>query len=101
MTDEAEVEHELVPAVLVVLDDDGVAADLLRQDIDGHGAASKLLLRDDVDAENKDKLERGAAQHTGRILASHPAAPDLIPTIPVIFSEEKLSMLLRLINSAG
>ena len=56
MTDEAEVEHELVSAILVVLDDDGVAADLLRQDVDGHGATSKLLLRDDVDAENKDNL---------------------------------------------
>ena len=88
MTDEAEVEHELVSAILVVLDDDGVAADLLRQDVDGHGAASKLLLRDDVDAENIDNLERGAASHRGSILASHPAAPGSIPSIPQKISEE-------------
>ena len=38
-----------------------------------------------------------AAKHRGSILASHPAAPGLIPSIP----EEKILMLLRLINGAG
>ena len=34
-------------------------------------------------------------------VASHPAAPGSITCIPEIFSEEKLSMMLRLINGAG
>ena len=34
-------------------------------------------------------------------LLPDPAAMDSIPSIPEIFPEEKLSMLLRLINSAG
>ena len=33
--------------------------------------------------------------------ASHPAAPGSMPSVPKKFSEEKLSMLLRLINGAG
>ena len=37
----------------------------------------------------------------GGTLASHPEAPGLIPGVPELFSDEKLSMLVRLINSAG
>ena len=37
----------------------------------------------------------------GRILASQPAALGLITSIPKKISEEKLSMLLRLINEPG
>ena len=37
----------------------------------------------------------------GSTLASHPAAPGSIPPVPRKFSEEKLSMLLRLINGTG
>ena len=37
----------------------------------------------------------------GSKLASHPATLGLIPSIPEFFSEEKLTMLLRLINGAG
>jgi hypothetical protein len=51
VADEAEVEHKLVPAILVVFYDDGVAADLLRQDVDRHRPASQLLLRNDVNTE--------------------------------------------------
>ena len=53
MTDEAEVKHELIPPVLFVLDDDWVAADLLRQNVEGHGAACELLLRTDVHTERR------------------------------------------------
>ena len=42
-------------------------------------------------------LRGGAARHRGSILTSHLAAPGLISTV----SQEKLSMLLRLINSVG
>ena len=35
------------------------------------------------------------------VLAYHPATPDWIPRVPKKISEEKLLMLLRLINSAG
>ena len=47
---------------------------------------------------------RGAAQHSGSVRASgatDPAAPGLNPGVPKKFSEEKLSMLLRLIDSAA
>ena len=42
----------------------------------------------------------GAAQLRGSTLASHPATPGLNPTVPEILSEEKLPMLLWLINAA-
>ena len=41
------------------------------------------------------------AEHSGGRLASHPVAPGSIPGIPKKNSEENLSMLLRLNNSAG
>lgn len=52
MTDEAEVEHELVSLVLIVFDDDGVAGYFLRKDIHGHCSSGQLLLWYDVDAGN-------------------------------------------------
>ena len=52
----------------------------------------------------KDALISGggaASQHRGNILASHPAALGSTFSIPPKNFEEKLSMLLRLINDAG
>ena len=40
----------------------------------------------------------GAAQHRGSILASHPGAPGSIPSSSEFFSEQKLAILLRLID---
>ena len=37
----------------------------------------------------KNLERRGAAYHRGCILASHPAAPGLIPSVPGISSEKK------------
>ena len=45
-------------------------------------------------------LNASAVLHRGSMLASQPAALGLIPSVPEIFSDEKLSMLLRLINGA-
>ena len=50
---------------------------------------------------NKQTTAGEAAYHRGSILASHPAAPGSIASVPEFFSDEKLSMLLRLINGTG
>ena len=42
-----------------------------------------------------------AEKYRGSILASHPAAPGSNPSITKKISEEKVSMLLRLINGTG
>ena len=53
--------------------------------------------------QNKDFIlpSKQNKQHRGSILASHPAAPGSNPIISDTFSEEKLLILLRLINGTG
>ena len=49
VADEADVEHELVPLVLVaVVDDPGEAAYLVAVDVEGHRPVRQLRLGDDV-----------------------------------------------------
>ena len=50
---------------------------------------------------NKLISHKGTAYCFGSILASHPAVSGLISSFPKFYSEEKLSMLLKLIKGAG
>ena len=71
----------------------------------GHVASNELQMNKQHPTclEVKMNLQEGwgAAQHGGSILASHPADLGLIPRVPKKNFRGKLSMLLRLINSAG
>ena len=51
--------------------------------------------------EQKNAVTRVAEVHSGSILVAHPAVQSSIPSVPPKKSEEKLSMLLRLINDMG
>ena len=46
-------------------------------------------------------MEMEGGKHSTKVLASHPADPGSIPSVPQKNAEEKLSMLPRLIKGAG
>ena len=67
VADKADVEHELVPRVLVVLQDDGVTHHFVALDVGSHYALHELCLGNDVGADVTEGFFRDDHLFFGRL----------------------------------
>ena len=69
VADKADVEHELIPRVLFVLQDDGVTHHFVALDVGGHDALHELCFGNDVGADIPEGLFRDDDLVPGRLEA--------------------------------